>query len=208
METPYWFRELFLEAQAKKMFAGAGIFAAVLLTGGIAVFHGGLISLGSADSSTVREQKILMCESEIHTLMSAGAIPGIDECVQGAQAGDTHKSEPAGSATHSITVKFDYDFTRTPVCGGKLKLKDSCVSNFIVYDISGPKPYRLFSIPAPPDAKGLMKGITATSPRMLFVIGKHRIGVAAVSASGKESPPFDCDIVVAIGPDAKPATAQ
>jgi hypothetical protein len=197
-----------LEAQAKKMFAGAGIFAAVLLTGGIAVFHGGLISLRSADSSILREQKILMCESEIHAFVVSGAIPGIDECVQAAQAGDAHKNGPAGTATHTITVKFDYDFTRTPVCGGKLKLKDSCVSNFIVYDISGPKPYRLFSIPAPADAKGVMKGITATSPRMLFVIGKHRIGVAAVSASGKESPPIDCDIVVEIGPDAKPAAEQ
>jgi hypothetical protein len=196
-----------LEAQAKKMYAGAGILAAVLLTGVIAVFHGGLSSLRSADSSTLREQKILMCESETHLLVAAGAIPGIDECVQEAQAGDAHPRGPAGSATHTITVKFDYDFTRTPVCGGKLKLKDSCVSSFIVYDISGPKPYRLFSIPAPADAKGMMKGITATSPRMLFVIGKHRIGVAAVSASGKESPPIDCDIVVEIGPDAKPATA-
>jgi hypothetical protein len=189
-----------------KMFAGIGIIAALLLTGGIAAFHGGLVSLGSDKSSTARAQRILACESEIYALAATGAIPGIDECTDPAQNSSSAKGGPTGSATHSITVKFDYDFTRTPVCSGKVK--DACVSTFTVYDISGTKPYKLFSFPVPPDAKGSMKGISATSPRLLFAIGKHRIGVAAVSASGKESPPIDCDIVVEIGPDAGPPASH
>jgi hypothetical protein len=195
-----------LEAQTRKLFVGVGLFAALLLTGGIAAFHGRLIPLGTDNSATVRAHRILACESEEYALEAAGAILGIDECTRSSQDKDPQKGGPSGSATHSITVKFDYDFTRTPVCGGKLK--DACVSSFVVYDISGTKPYRLFSIPAPADAKGLMKGITATGPRMLFVIGKHRIGVAAVSASGKESPPIACDVVVEIGLDSGPPAAR
>jgi hypothetical protein len=107
---------------------------------------------------------------------------------------------------HTVTVKFDYDFTHTPLCNGKIK--DACVSTFTVYDISGPKVYKLFSVPAPANAKGMMKGITATSPRMLFEVGKHRIGVSAVSASGKESPPVACDTIVEIGPNVEPAATQ
>jgi hypothetical protein len=191
-----------LEAQAKKMYVGTGILAALLLTGGVAAFHGKLFR---ADDPMARSRRILTCEGEL-AAVAAGAIPAIDECVQQAQTKDPPKNDPSGSAMHTVTVKFDYDFTRTPLCSGKIK--DSCVSTFTVYDISGPKAYKLFSIPAPADAKGMVKGITAKSPRMLFGVGKHRIGVSAVTASGKESPPIACDTIVEIGPNAEPAAAH
>jgi hypothetical protein len=105
----------------------------------------------------------------------------------------------AGSAMHSITVQFDYDFTRTPACSAKVTI--SCVQKFNVYDISGEKPYLLFSVPVPANALGLMKGITATSPRMLFAIGKHRIGVSAQMPNGEKSPPRDCKVIIEIKAD-------
>ena len=198
-------RERCLEAQAKKMYVGTGILAALLLTGGVAAFHGKLFSVG-ADDPMARSRRILTCEGELAAVAATGAIPAIDNCVQQAQEKDPPKSTSSGSAMHTVTVKFDYDFTHTPLCNGKIK--DACVSTFTVYDISGPKVYKLFSVPAPANAKGVMKGITATSPRMLFEVGKHRIGVSAVSASGKESPPVACDTIVEIGPNVEPAATH
>lgn len=161
--------------------------------------------MGAKDPNA-RSRRILNCEGELAEVAATGAIGAIDDCVQQAQAKEPPKGDPSGSAMHTVTVKFDYDFTRTPLCSGKTK--NSCVSTFTVYDISGPKAYKLFSIPAPVGAKGMMKGITATSPRMLFGVGKHRIGVSAVSANGKESPPIACDTIVEIGPNAEPAAAH
>jgi hypothetical protein len=109
----------------------------------------------------------------------------------------------AGSAMHSITVHFDYDFTKTRACSAKVTT--ACVQTFDVYDISGEKPYLLFSIPAPQNAAGVMKGITATSPRMLFAIGRHRIGVSARMPSGEKSPPRDCKVIIEIKPDNPPS---
>ena len=100
---------------------------------------------------------------------------------------------------HSITVQFDYDFTKTPACSAQATT--SCVQKFDVYDISGEKPYLLFSVPVPAKAQGPMKGITATSPRMLFAIGKHRIGVSAQMPNGEKSPPRDCKVIIEIKAD-------
>src|SRR5271165_1772569 len=86
-----------------------------------------------------------------------------DKQQSGAQKSGTEKDTnqaPAGSAQHSITVQFDYDFTKTPACTAKVTT--ACVQKFDVYDISGEKPYLLFSIPAPQNAQGMMKGISAT----------------------------------------------
>jgi hypothetical protein len=109
---------------------------------------------------------------------------------------------PAGSAQHSITVQFDYDFTKTPACTAKVT--KACVQKFDVYDISGEKPYLLFSIPAPENAQGLMKGISATSPRMWFAVGSHRIGVSAQMPDGEKSPPRDCKVIIEIKADHPP----
>jgi hypothetical protein len=122
-----------------------------------------------------------------------------------AQSSDAEKgsnSPAAGSALHSITVQFDYDFTKTPAC--TVKVTTGCVQKFNVYDISGEKPYLLFSIPAPQNAQGVMKGITATSPRMWFAIGSHRIGVSAQMPDGEKSRPRDCKVIIEIKADSPP----
>jgi hypothetical protein len=77
-------------------------------------------------------------------------------------------------------------------------VKKQCVAKFSVYDISGDKRYFLFSAPVPDGAHGVMKGITATSPRMLFAVGKHRIAVSAQEPDGKESPPRDCKTIIEV----------
>src|SRR6204780_523546 len=113
---------------------------------------------------------------------------------------------PSGSAMHSITVQFDYDFTKTPACSAKVTT--ACIKTFDVYDISGEKPYLLYSIPVPANAQGLMKGITATSPRMLFAIGKHRIGVSAQMSNGEKSPPRDCKVIIELKAENPPSASS
>jgi hypothetical protein len=156
--------------------------------------------------------------------LAAGATPRIGVWQQQATAGQSsaaahsstaaqssgtqHGTNPpaAGSAMHSITVQFDYDFTKTPACSASITT--SCVQKFDVYDISGEKPYLLFSIPVPAKAQGPMKGITATSPRMLFAIGRHRIGVSARMPNGEKSPPRDCKVVIEIKADSTSSPAS
>jgi hypothetical protein len=86
---------------------------------------------------------------------------------------------------HTITVKFDYNFTPTPACSEKVTKK--CIAKFVVYDISGGKPYKLFEIPVPADASGAMKGISGESQPLLFESGKHLVAVTAQNDSGGES---------------------
>jgi hypothetical protein len=107
------------------------------------------------------------------------------------------------SAKHTLTLTFDYDFTKTPACSATVKVH--CVAKFSVYDISSHKPYFLFYAPVPSGAHGLMKGITATSPRLLFAAGKHRIAVSAMEPDGSESPPQECKTIIEIRP---PGTAD
>jgi hypothetical protein len=109
------------------------------------------------------------------------------------------------SAKHVITLTFDYDFTKTPACSATVKVH--CVAKFSVYDISSHKPYFLFFEPVPDNAKGLMKGITATSPQLLFAVGKHRIAVSAVEPDGSESPPHECKTIIEIKPTATAAAS-
>jgi hypothetical protein len=128
-----------------------------------------------------------------------------------AQPGGSQKASsdpPADSAMHRITVQFDYDFTKTPACTAKVT--SGCVQTFNVYDISGDKPYFLFSVSVPPNAQGVMKGISATSPRMLFAVGRHRIGVSAQMPDGQKSPPRECKVIVEIKANdpSKPAEAH
>ena len=86
---------------------------------------------------------------------------------------------------HKITVTFDYDFTAAPACSTKVTKK--CIIQFNVYDTSGPKRYKLFTIPPPENANRAMKGITGTSPLLLFESGKHLIAVTALNDSSQES---------------------
>jgi hypothetical protein len=104
------------------------------------------------------------------------------------------------SSKHTITVKFDYDFRRSPVCSANITTK--CVQQFNVYDISGGSQNRvkLFSVPVPAGASGRMKGITATSPQLVFEPGLHFLGVSARSVNGDESEPLMTQAPVLINP--------
>src|SRR5580700_1268407 len=93
---------------------------------------------------------------------------------------------------HTISVTFDYDFTTMHACSKTLTKK--CVVQFNVYDISGPKRYFLFSIPAPAGASGPVKGISGSSPSLLFEPGKHLLGIAAKTDNGDESNPSACSV--------------
>jgi len=101
-------------------------------------------------------------------------------------------SAQESQAKHAITVKFDYDFTAVHACTPQATTK--CVSEFIVYDISGTKPYKLFSIPAPAGASGPVAGISGDSQPLLFEPGKHLLGVTAKVADGGESNPYACTV--------------
>jgi hypothetical protein len=109
------------------------------------------------------------------------------------------------SAMDTISVQFDYDFTKTPACSANVK--GSCVQKFVVYDISVGKPYFLFAVPVPQNAHGVVKGIMATSPRLLFAAGKHRIGVSAQMADGRESLPRECNVIIEIKPESTSSTS-
>jgi hypothetical protein len=104
------------------------------------------------------------------------------------------------SANHSITVKFDYDFGRTPACSAKITKK--CVKQFNVYDISGGSQNRvkLFSIPLPDGASGQIKGITGTSPQLSLELGTHFLAVASQWPDGTESETIACYTTVQIKP--------
>ena len=92
---------------------------------------------------------------------------------------------PDPANVHNVTVKFDYDFTKTPVCSPNTT-SNTCIKDFIVYDISHGQ-YKLFTIPAPTGATGVVKGITAEGPHRTFEPGMHIISVTAENAAGAES---------------------
>jgi hypothetical protein len=102
----------------------------------------------------------------------------------------------SGPAKHTVTVTFDYDFTVNHACSPTVAKK--CIARFNVYDISGGKPYKLFSIPAPADASGPMKAIAGDSEPLLFEPGKHLFAVTAQMASGEESNARACTVWAAV----------
>jgi len=117
----------------------------------------------------------------------------------GAAPAGKQNTPPAGANVHKITVKFDYDFTKTPSCAPP-KVKDKCVVQFNVYDISAGEKNRskLFSMPAPAGETKRVTGITATSPPRTFEPGRHLIGVSTQEPNGTESDPRGCTIWVDI----------
>ena len=107
---------------------------------------------------------------------------------------------------HTVTVKFDYDFTKIHACSASVTSK--CIKQFNVYEVSGSTPIPLFSIPAPSGASSFVRGITGTSSQRAFFPGPHRIGVAAQVAQGAESNPYNCMTFAnpnAVGQSASPA---
>lgn len=118
------------------------------------------------------------------------------------RAAPASASSPAtvapGHSAHSVTVTFDYDFTLTPAC--TQKIREHCIEHFVAYDISAGLAHRakLFTIPVPDAAKGKMRGITATGPKMDFESGKHLLAVTAQEPSGMESKHFAATVWVVI----------
>jgi hypothetical protein len=196
-----------------KILAASAVLLVMLLAGVRFVFHQFLhrkvipvgFSLFSAEPrATARHEGAAAgCPTAYVAPADPAVIPAIDPCGNGGQSSGGQGGTPAQTALHTITVKFDYDFTHVPVCSGKPS--DKCVQQFIVYDISGTKQIKLFTLPPPEHAKGKMTGITGTSPKLLFVVGYHRIGVAAASSANTESVPFDCNTIVKIEPNTGPA---
>ena len=103
-------------------------------------------------------------------------------------------------AKHTVTVHFDYDFDGTPACPAGQE--QTVRQQFIVYDISGgdlpTQRFQLFTIPLPPNAKGAVKGITATSPPLAFESGRHLIAVTAQMPNKRESNPSVCQFWVTV----------
>jgi hypothetical protein len=101
--------------------------------------------------------------------------------------------------THTIQVKFDYSFKRFHGC--KEKNKAPCVKEFEVYNVTDTgRRYLLFSIPAPPGAKGEIKGITGASKPLVLAPGQHMIAVTAKTDRGAESDPRACSAMVNVTP--------
>jgi hypothetical protein len=86
---------------------------------------------------------------------------------------------------HIVTVTFNYDFRESPACTPKTKSK-TCIKEFVVYDVASGRE-KLFTIPPPAGATGIVKGITAKGPEHAIPPGVHYIAVTAVNAAGGES---------------------
>ncbi|HXA76239.1 MAG TPA: hypothetical protein VNV41_03830 [Candidatus Acidoferrales bacterium] len=99
---------------------------------------------------------------------------------------------------HTVTITFDYDFGRTPGCSKKVKTL--CVQRFVAYDISAgaKQATMLFPIPLPPNPVGIVRGITATSPKLDFESGKHLLSVTAEGPDGRQSRKSVCTTWVTI----------
>jgi len=86
---------------------------------------------------------------------------------------------------HRVTLTFNYDFNLSPACSSAPT--KNCVKQFNVYDATDKQHVKLFSIPVPADATGMVKGITGTSPLLSFRAGEHTLVVTAQAADGTES---------------------
>jgi hypothetical protein len=98
------------------------------------------------------------------------------------------------SHRHAVTVTFNYDFQLTPACSAGAK--KNCVQEFIVYDLSAgaANRRRLASKSVGAWASGNVTGISITSPRLAFEVGKHLIAVVARTPDGIESDAYKCTI--------------
>jgi hypothetical protein len=109
--------------------------------------------------------------------------------------------QPSQVVQRTVTVTFDYDFSKFPPCSAKVTKK--CIQQFDVWEVSAKSPIFLFTIPVPTDAKGPVKGITGSAPKKRpFYTGPHRFGVSAkMPAPGGESDPHQCMVFAQVLPD-------
>jgi hypothetical protein len=160
-----------------------------------------MMMLGGAIASAAGQAPLRLeatpSESQAQGTSTAGHSAGTSQTTGAtANGGATGAQAPTQGATatshgsHFVTVKFDYDFAKTPACSAKVKVKTACVEEFVAYDISGGVKHwvKLFEIPLPPKPVGLVPGITQKSPMKLdFESGKHLISVVAREPDGTES---------------------
>ena len=145
----------------------------------------------------MRDRAIRVIAKLAMIVASAAIAAGVCFAQGQAQSQTQPQSQPQSQTPkHTITMTFDYDFTATHACSPKVTKK--CIAKFVVYDISGKKPYKLFTIPVPADATGPVKGITGKSELLLFESGKHLLAVTAQNDSGEESSSYACSVWITI----------
>jgi hypothetical protein len=117
-------------------------------------------------------------------------------------------SQPPQSVMRTVTMTFNYDFSKFPPCSATVTQK--CIQQFNVYEVSTSKPVFLFSIPVPPNAKGPVNGITGSAPqKRAFFTGPHRFGVTAkMPGANAESDPYQCMTFAQVLPDNPASTAS
>lgn len=123
-------------------------------------------------------------------------------CSRAQSSGESKPAAPTQSTVmRTVTVTFDYDFSRFPACSAKITKK--CIQQFKVYEVSANIPIFLFSIPVPTNAKGKVTGITGSAPQKHpFFTGPHRFGVSAIGlAPDGESNPYQCVTFAQVLPD-------
>lgn len=116
-------------------------------------------------------------------------------------------SQPPQSVMRTVTVTFNYDFSKFPPCSATVTKK--CILQFNVYEVSASKPIFLFSIPVPPNAKRMVNAITGSAPQKhAFLTGPHRFGVSAkMPGANAESDPYQCMTFAQVLPDSPVSTA-
>ena len=107
-------------------------------------------------------------------------------------------SAVANPRKRRVTITFNYDFNLSHACS--LTLTTNCVKQFNVYDATDKERVKLFSIPVPADAAGLVKGITGTSPPLSLRAGEHILAVTAQAADGTESDSGGATIRIRVKP--------
>jgi hypothetical protein len=109
--------------------------------------------------------------------------------------------QPSQVVQRTVTVTFNYDFSKYPPCSTKVTKK--CIQQFDVWEVSADEPIFLFTISPPLNATGVVTGITGSAPKnRAFFTGPHRIGVSAkMYAPDGASDPTQCMVFVQVLPD-------
>jgi hypothetical protein len=116
--------------------------------------------------------------------------------------------QPSQVVKRTVTVTFDYDFSKYPPCSAKVTKK--CIQQFDVWEVSADTPIFLFTIPAPLTGAGIVTGITGSAPqKRAFFTGPHRFGVSAkMHAPDGASNPNQCMVFAQVLPDNSAAPSQ
>ena len=115
----------------------------------------------------------------------------------GSGAAKTGSSATATTSPHTVTLKFDYNFSVNSACTAKKPTK-VCVKEFQVYNLTDKgQRTKLFTIKAPDGATEMLK-VTGKSEPLPLAPGQRMLAVAAVSNTGKESNTYACTTMIDI----------